>query len=79
MARQNFKETLVQVAVAGHFNDAGNPFQFDTTYQVQYERASLDDTLYLYACEYSLTESGGQRTVLSFCRTGTLVADVRAQ
>lgn len=77
-ARQNHKELIVQAVVLGHFNESGEPWQTDTVYRVNYDRGNVDENMYLFQVEYSMDESTGQRTTLSFCRLGTIVADVEA-
>ena len=76
IARKNVSELQVQVVVAGHFADDGSPFSIDTLYQISNDRAGIDEVMYLYQLEYTLDESGGQRTNLMFCRLGTIVADI---
>lgn len=78
IARQNQKELLVQAVVPGHFNDLGEPFVTDTVYRVEYDRGMVDENMYLYQVDYTLDESGGQKTNLYFCRLGTIVSDVKA-
>lgn len=75
IARQNQHEMIAQVVVPGHYNDTGMPYKIDTTYRVQYDRAILDEVMYLFQVEYTSDENG-QRTSLYFCRLGTIVADV---
>lgn len=78
MARQNQKEIIVQVVVAGHFNDAGEPYMPDTVYNIEYDRGDINERMYLFQVEYAMDEGSGQRTTLFFCRLGTIVSDVRA-
>lgn len=78
MARQNQKEIIVQIVVAGHFNDKGEPFVPDTVYTIEYDRGDINERMYLFQVEYSMDESSGQKTSLYFCRLGTIVSDVRA-
>lgn len=78
LARQNFQEMLVQAVVPGHCNDSGAPYMIDTVYSIEYDRGGVFENMYLYQLEYKLDESGGQRTVLEFCRLGSIVSDVRA-
>lgn len=75
MARKNVSEIGVQVAVAGHFADDGSPFAIDTVYRITSDRLDIDENMYLYQVEYTLDESGGQRSNLYFCRLGCIVAD----
>lgn len=77
IARANQKELIAQVVVPGHYNESGQPYRIDTVYRVQYDRAILDENMYLFQVEYSADENG-QRTSLYFCRLGTIVSDVRA-
>lgn len=75
-ARANQKELIVQAVVPGHYNSKSEPFQVDTTYQVDFERAGISEKMYLYQTDYSLAEESGLRTSLYFCRLGTIVAGV---
>lgn len=77
IARANQKELIVQVVVPGHYNELGEPYRVDTVYRVQYDRALLDENMYLFQVDYDGDENG-QRTSLYFCRLGTIVSDVRA-
>ncbi len=78
IARQNTQEVIVQAVVPGHFDENGNPWQIDTVYKIEYDRGNIDENMYLYECEYTGSESDGQKTTLYFCRLGTIVSDVRA-
>lgn len=78
LARANVNELIVQVVVAGHFNELGEPFVVDTVYYIEYDRGKVYQNMYLYQCDYELTDKGGQRTNLWFCKLGTIVSDVRA-
>ncbi len=78
IARANVNELIVQVVVAGHFNELGEPFVVDTVYYIEYDRGNVYQNMYLYQCDYELTEQGGQRTNLWFTKLGTIVSDVRA-
>jgi prophage tail gpP-like protein len=78
IARQNIKELLVQAVVPGHYNENGQPYRPDQVYKIEFDRGDVDENMYLYQVEYQLDESKGQRTVLFFCRLGTIVSDVRA-
>ena len=75
IARVNQQEIIVQVTVAGHYNEDGEPFQTDTIYTIDYERASLHEDMLLFQCDFKLDETGGQITNLYFCRKGTIVPD----
>lgn len=79
IARQNQKEMIVQAVVPGHYNDMGEPFRADTVYQIEFDRGGVSEAMYLFSVQYTLSEEAGQKTHLSFCRKGTIVADVRAQ
>jgi prophage tail gpP-like protein len=78
IARANHKEVIVQASLPGHYNDNARPFQVDTCYNVSYDRGSIEEKMYLFQVEYSMDRSG-QRTLLYFCRLGTIVADVRSK
>lgn len=75
IARRNISELKVEVVVPGHFRDDGTPYAVDTIYQIVNDRSDIDENMYLYQLEYDLTDEGGQRTTLSFCRLGSIVAD----
>lgn len=77
IARANQKELIVQIVVPGHYNENGDPYKVDTVYKIQYDRALIDENMYLYQVEYT-GDNSGQRTSLYFCRLGTIVSDVRA-
>lgn len=79
IARANVHEIGVQVNVQGHYNAGLDPLVVDTTYIINYPRASLNERMYLHTVGYSLNRSQGQRTSLSFCRLGCIVADVAVQ
>lgn len=78
LARHNIKEMTVQVVVPGHYNDRGEPYAPDQIYKIEFDRGDVDEKMYLYQVDYSLTEERGQMTSLHFCRLGTIVSDVRA-
>jgi len=78
LARRNVQELIVQAVVPGHYNEAGEPFVVDTIYFIEYDRGNVYEKMYLYQCDYELTEKGGQRTNLYFCKLGTIVSDVKA-
>lgn len=75
LARANINALSVQVKVAGHYNENGEPYIVDTCYDIQCDRAEVDERMYLYSVEYTLTEEEGQITFLNFCPLGTIVAD----
>jgi hypothetical protein len=73
MARDNFNEILVTCIVAGHYNEQGNPYLTDTIYNIEYDRAGINENMYLYSVEYSGDVNRGQWTTLNFCRLNTIV------
>jgi prophage tail gpP-like protein len=77
IARANHKEMIVQVAVPGHFNELGEPYAVDTVYKIEYDRGNVNENMYLFQVEWSLSEEG-QKVLLYFCRLGSIVSDVRA-
>lgn len=79
IARANVHELGVQVNIQGHYNNDLSPIVMDSNYQINYPRASVREKMYLHTVTYSLSKSGGQRTSLSFCRLGSIVADVSIQ
>lgn len=80
IARANVHELGVQVNIQGHYNSDLDPVVADTCYSINYPRASLNgEKMYLHTVGYTLNASQGQRTSLSFCRLGSIVADVAVQ
>lgn len=79
IARENQKEMIVQVSLPGHFNENGDPFLVDQVYKIEYDRGSVDEAMYLFSVDWQVSEEGGQKSVLTFCRLGTIVSDVRAR
>lgn len=77
VARANQKEMIVQVNVASHYNESAEPFVADTTYRIQFDRGDVDEVMYCFQVDYSLSEDGGQQTSLYFCRLGSIVSDIR--
>lgn len=77
LARQNTNEIIFQCIVQGHYNDQGEPYLTDTVYGINYDRGNLSEDMYLYQVDYQLSDQG-QFTVLTFCRFGSIVADIRA-
>lgn len=77
IARQNTNEIIFQCLMQGHYNDAGLPFTTDTVYNINYDRGNIFEDMYLFSVEYQLSDQG-QFTVLSFCRFGSIVADILA-
>ncbi len=73
IAKENFNETLVTCVVAGHYNEKGEPYRNDTVYNIEYDRAGLNENMYLYSVEFQGTNERGQWTILSFCKLGTIV------
>jgi prophage tail gpP-like protein len=74
LARQNFSELQVEATVPGHYDDSGTPYTVDNCYRIFYDRGDVDEVMYLYEVQYQLDEAGGQRSVLHFCRLGTIVS-----
>lgn len=77
IARENFKECIVQCRVPSHLNENGVPYVPDTTYVIDFDRGGVNEVMYLYECEYSLTAEKGQYTTLSFCKVGTIVSGAK--
>lgn len=75
-ARQNHKELIVQVVVASHYNEKGEPFVADRTYDIEFDRAEVNEKMYCFQVDYSMAEDGGQKTSLYFCKLGTIVSDI---
>lgn len=75
IGRGNVNEIGVQVNIKGHYNDDLEPIEIDTTYNITYPRASLSEKMYLHTVTYSMNAREGQRTSLSFCRLGCIVAN----
>lgn len=78
MAKYNHKELIIQATVPGHYTAGGKPYQTDQNHYVSYERAGINKEMYLFQVSYSLNEETGQRTSLSFCNKGTIVADAQS-
>jgi prophage tail gpP-like protein len=78
MARANIRDLMVQISVPGHFNDKAEPLEPDQVYRIRYETDDIDDEMFLYEVNYTMSESEGQRSRLFFCRPTALVSDVRA-
>lgn len=77
-ARQGVREQTVQVLMAGHYNELGNPFKVDTCYNVYFDRGGIfGEKMYLYDVKYSLRPDQGQQTSLVFCRLNTIVSEAR--
>lgn len=77
LARANFNEVIINCVVPGHFNDNGELYKADTCYVVDFDRGNILEKMYCYAVEWNLTPERGQYTILSLCKLGTIVADVR--
>jgi hypothetical protein len=77
IARDNFNEVLVTCVVAGHYNENGQPYANDTVYNIEYDRAGLNENMYLYSVEYQGTNERGQWTILNFCKLGTIVEGIK--
>ena len=78
LARENQKEVIIQATVPGHYNDTGQPYKVDTMYNVLFDRGDVNSKMYLYQVQYTLSLDG-QRTILSFCNPGTIVAQTQVQ
>lgn len=76
IARGNFSEVQVEAVVPGHYNEDGTPFVTNTVYNVEFDRAGIDENMLLYAVDYLFSSERGQYSVLKFCKLGTIVADV---
>ncbi len=79
LASANMGELLITCVVPGHYNEQGDPYAIDQIYHIVSDRAKLDEFMYCYAVEYSLTEDKGQTTTLHFCKLNTIVADSKSQ
>lgn len=79
LARRNQQELIVQATVPGYYNENGDPYQVDQVYKIEFDRGPVDESMYLFQIDYELSEEGGQKTNLYFCRKGTIVSDVRAR
>lgn len=77
-ARANVAEMIVQAVVPRHLNKDGVPYSIDSLYYVDFDRGGVQELMYLYEANYTLSEEQGQRTNLFFCRLGTIVANTRA-
>jgi prophage tail gpP-like protein len=77
-ARANANVLQVKAVVPGHFNDSGQPYMPDTLYTIDFDRAGVNEVMYCYGVEWSLSPSNGQTSVLSFCPVNTLVAGAKA-
>lgn len=77
IARANTRALNVEIIIPGHYNEQGEPFEVDTVYKIQYDRGNIDENMYLYSVSHKL-DAEGQKSVLNFCRLGTIVSDVVA-
>ncbi len=75
IASENINELLVSATVYGHLNEQGDPYMADQIYHCIHDRDGLDENLYLYAVDYTLSESSGYVTTLQLCKLNTIVAD----
>lgn len=73
MAKDNFNELLVTCVMAGHCDENGYPFIPDSVYNIEYDRAGIQENMYLYSVEYQGNDQRGQWTILNFCKLGTIV------
>lgn len=78
MAKANLRDLNVISTMAGHCDSTANPYLPDRCYHVQYDIDNIDEKLYLYEVDYSMTEAEGQRTRLNFCRSTAIVSNVVA-
>lgn len=78
MARQNTREKIVQVTMPGHFDAKGNPFRVDTVFNVYFDRAQIQEKMYVFHANYTMKEAVGPRTNLFLTRLGTIVSDIIA-
>lgn len=74
MAKDNMRVLQLQAVVPGHVNGSGLPFIIDSNYQIIFDRAGIDSSMYLYEAEYTLNETDGPRTSLNFTYPNTIVA-----
>lgn len=79
LARQNYKELIVQAVVPGHYNENGEPWLTDTVYRVIYDRGDVDKEMYLFQIDYMLSGDSGQTTRLYFCNLNTIVSGIRVK
>lgn len=79
IARANQEELIVQCVRNGHYNDDAEPFLIDSVYKIEFDRGNVDEDMYLFQVEYSLSVEGGQATSLYFCRQNTIISDTVAQ
>lgn len=78
MAKLNMKTLQVQATIPGHYNSRAEAIQVDQVYRIQYDVDNIDQDMFLYEVEYTMTEGEGQRTRMFFCPQDSLVSKVRA-
>jgi prophage tail gpP-like protein len=76
-ARENVNVLQVKAVMPGHFREDGEPYMPNEVYNVDFDRAKLNDILFCYGVEWSLG-AHGQQSVLSFCCLNSIVANTRA-
>jgi len=74
IARENTKVLNVDIAVEGHLNSEGQPYNIDQIYSVFIDDEDINEDMYVYACSYELTMQHGMMTRLQLCKLGTIVA-----
>jgi prophage tail gpP-like protein len=74
IAMENMKILDVEAVVQGHLNGDDEAFDVDQIYDVQIEDENVNEIMYVYAVNYSLTPERGLITRLRLCRKGTIVA-----
>lgn len=77
IAKDNFNELLVTTVMAGHCDENGFPFIPDSIYNIEYDRANVQENMYLYSVEYHGSSERGQWSILNFCKLGTIVEGSR--
>lgn len=76
LARANHQELIVQCSVPGHFSDNGSIYLPNQCYMIDFDRGGILEKMYLFAVDWHLNQERGAYSVLTFCRLGTIVADV---
>jgi len=77
-ARENTNVLQVKAVMPGHFREDGEPYMPNEVYSIDFDRALINDVLYCYGVEWSLSPSHGQQSVLSFCSLNSIVANTKA-
>jgi prophage tail gpP-like protein len=77
-ARENVNVLQVKAVMPGHFREDGKPYMPDEIYSIDFDRAKINDLLYCYGVEWSLSPAHGQQSVLSFCPLNSIVANTKA-